>query len=323
MPTLGIPRSLLYYYYHPAWEGFFKELGAKVKISPPSNEKILELGLEKASNNLCLPFKLLYGHVLSLSDEVDFVFLPRIMSVAQKEYLCPKFFGLPDLFKNTSLRIPPIIAPLINIYHQRATLGRAAWQSACMINRNPRLLRRAVARAFKDLNERRQKNLEGEIYVDGERRLENPSQVQTSIGILGHSYLVLDSHLSKDLINYLQQKGVEVVLADNLRGEDIKGGLHSCPKDIFWTFNKKIWGAGISLSSSRRVAGLIQLSSFGCGPDSILTPLLQNRLELPFLVLNIDEHTGRAGLETRLEAFLDLVQRWPKNNEKSYLSSSR
>jgi predicted nucleotide-binding protein (sugar kinase/HSP70/actin superfamily) len=57
---------------------------------------------------------------------------------------------------------------------------------------------------------------------------------------------------------------------------------------------------------------MIFLASFGCGLDSMVGDLLErfsfrsNRK--PFMFLTIDEHSGEAGLITRLEAFMDLIE---------------
>jgi predicted nucleotide-binding protein (sugar kinase/HSP70/actin superfamily) len=54
------------------------------------------------------------------------------------------------------------------------------------------------------------------------------------------------------------------------------------------------------------------VASFGCGPDSLVGELLERKMireyRIPFLYLNLDEQTGEAGINTRLEAFLDIVE---------------
>jgi predicted nucleotide-binding protein (sugar kinase/HSP70/actin superfamily) len=56
--------------------------------------------------------------------------------------------------------------------------------------------------------------------------------------------------------------------------------------------------------------------SFGCGVDSFVCDLAERKVrrsrDMPFIILTIDEHSGEAGLDTRLEAFVDMI-RWRKN----------
>src|SRR5665648_1301511 len=92
---IGFPRALFYYDYFPFWAGFFHQLGIDVVTSPPTNRKIMEQGLKKASDETCLPLKLLAGHIQAL-ENVDAIFLPRMVSVAADTYSCPKFLGIPE-----------------------------------------------------------------------------------------------------------------------------------------------------------------------------------------------------------------------------------
>src|SRR5690554_4014161 len=96
---IGIPRALMFHYYYPAWENFFQELGMEVILSPETNKKILDDGVKRAVDDLCLPFKVYYGHVLQLIDKVDYIFVPRLISLGDKNAVCPKFMGLPDMIR--------------------------------------------------------------------------------------------------------------------------------------------------------------------------------------------------------------------------------
>ena len=58
----------------------------------------------------------------------------------------------------------------------------------------------------------------------------------------------------------------------------------------------------------KRIDGAIQLSAFNCGCDSVIKEFIAEEFKqakIPYLSLMIDEHTGEAGLLTRIEAFLD------------------
>jgi hypothetical protein len=60
------------------------------------------------------------------------------------------------------------------------------------------------------------------------------------------------------------------------------------------------------------VDGLISVSAFGCAPDSVMSSVLTEaaqRANRPYMALVLDEHSGQAGLITRLEAFVDMLFR--------------
>ena len=57
--------------------------------------------------------------------------------------------------------------------------------------------------------------------------------------------------------------------------------------------------------------GAVYISAFGCGPDSYIRQYIKERLSaagLPLLELTLDSHTAQAGLETRIEAFADMLR---------------
>ena len=90
-------------------------------------------------------------------------------------------------------------------------------------------------------------------------------------------------------------------------------------KEIFWAFGKQILGAAEHFKSGSAVDGIIYMTSFGCGPDSMTGEIVERRCyrsgSIPFIRLNLDEHSGQAGLLTRLEAFVDMIRL--KNTVKS------
>ncbi|HHY26480.1 MAG TPA: hypothetical protein GX523_06990, partial [Desulfitobacterium dehalogenans] len=92
---LGFPRALMYYEYYPFWAGFFYKLGIELVSSPLTNREIMEIGLKKAPDDTCLPVKILVGHLTVLRG-VEGIFLPRLVSMEQNTYHCPKILGLPE-----------------------------------------------------------------------------------------------------------------------------------------------------------------------------------------------------------------------------------
>jgi len=83
------------------------------------------------------------------------------------------------------------------------------------------------------------------------------------------------------------------------------------PKHLFWTYEKRVVGMALHLIRRRLVSGLIQLASFGCGPDSMVSTIIESyarRAKMPYMMLMMDEHTGEAGVLTRVQAFADMLQ---------------
>lgn len=121
---VGIGRGLLFYRYYPFWRTFFEELGMEVVVSPETTKSILELGLKRAVDEICLPVKIFHGHIEELIDKVDYIFLPRIVSVEPKRYkryTCPKFIGLPDMIKGAFDHLPKVLEVEIDLMKEPLT----------------------------------------------------------------------------------------------------------------------------------------------------------------------------------------------------------
>ena len=109
MVRVGIPRALSYYQYYPAWKAFFEALGAETVVSPPTNKAIFTSGNSRAVAETCLPVKLFFGHVISLADKCDYMFIPAMRSLGKKAYYCSKFIGLPDMTRALVPECPLIL----------------------------------------------------------------------------------------------------------------------------------------------------------------------------------------------------------------------
>jgi len=316
--TVGIPRALLYYYYYPMWRVFFEELGAKVVLSPPSTKGVLSMGLRHAVDDICLPVKMAFGHVLDLSGRVDCIFLPRLVSVEKREYICPKFLGLPDMVRRLS-GLPPLIDVDISLYKNKKGLYEALQKVGALFNANTLAVWRAYRRslgALKSYFRLLELGLmPSEAMAVMENRVKEAPYVSgdaLKVALIGHPYNIYDSYVSMDVINKLRRMGAAVLTAENVSEKTVNRHASGLPKKLFWTLGRRMIGAAGHYMERQDISGLVYVAAFGCGPDSMTGALIEREARtrhIPFLSLNIDEHTGEAGVVTRLEAFLDMV-RW-------------
>ena len=80
---IGLPMALFSYAYPGLWPAFFEALGYEVVSSGPTTRQIVEsCGLVSETEH-CLPVKLLDAHLDALTDRVDRVFVPRLLSMSR------------------------------------------------------------------------------------------------------------------------------------------------------------------------------------------------------------------------------------------------
>lgn len=294
--TIGLPRGLAYHYYGEIYAEFLRYLGAKVEISSESTKKTLALG--DILEDVCIPVKLYAGHVIELSPKVDYLFIPRLVSVAKGDYNCPKMIGLPDLLRETISVLPPVLDFDINVRQKRFSIMRAVAQIGKVLGAGPM---KSLA-AWYQANQR---------YHS--KNSESPAVISPSVALIGHVYLLKDVQASLNVVYYLKKTGLQVLTPDMLPVDQAEKAAAYLQKPLYWTYGRQLLGAAIAYAEGKPpVDGIIFITSFSCGPDSLIGELIKqyaDKKNIPLLMLNLDGHMAEAGLLTRLEAFADILFR--------------
>jgi predicted nucleotide-binding protein (sugar kinase/HSP70/actin superfamily) len=292
---VGIPKGLLYHKYHPFAKRFFNELGSEIIESVDTNRVTLNEGSSYCVDEACLPIKIFHGHVANIKDKCDVLIIPRIMSEYKNEFICPKFCGLPEMITSSIPGIPRITKAPIYL-NSKNKLYDWCMDVGSMITKDQNKIRFA----YKSGMEEQKKHKTG--LMDENYRI--------NIALVGHPYNVYDNFTNMDIVKKLNKLGVGVRTEETLGEVLINQMSKELYKRPFWTFARKSYGFSTHMAVNRRVDGIVYISSFACGIDSVVIELIKNKIEyFPFLILKVDEHTGEAGFNTRIEAFVDMLGR--------------
>jgi predicted nucleotide-binding protein (sugar kinase/HSP70/actin superfamily) len=328
---VGIPRGLLYYRYFPLWQTFLQELGCEVVLSTPTTKEMVSQGAGVAVSDLCLPIKAYFGHILSLKDRVDLLFVPRYVSIEEDAYMCPKFLGLPDMVANTIEPLPPLIDYLINYKGwKKMTEPRFYEKVGKLFSRDSRKVRRAYQKGLERQENFRclqQKGVSFEEALDlslsssgrvGGQRKGNAGLHK--IGLVGRPYYLNDPFLNKGISEKVIARGYGIMSTESLTQTEVDRQISRLSKKVYWSFGKEMVGSALRFAEDPKVKGIINLASFGCGQDSFNSEIVSYHVKrigtIPLLSLIFDEHWSDGGLITRLEAFLDVIGRQEKLNRK-------
>jgi len=319
MIRVGIPRALLYYQYYPMWKTFFETLGAEVVVSSPTTQNTLSSGASRVVADTCLPVKIFLGHVLSLAEECDYIFIPAIRSVKRKAYNCSKFLGLPDMTKAVIPESPPILDIDIDVNRGKHYLYQAIYKLGRNFSWNPTKIKRASIAAWqahlKYLWLMSSQGLTPPLAIARmTSEIEPKTQIstQSTIALIGHPYILYDEYISHRIIQRLEQAHNKVLTPEMLLTEELESATARLAGKAHWTYEDEVVGAGGHYLGSG-VDGVIGLMTFGCGPDSQMMDMVHRRATklraTAFMSLTLEEHTSEGGIITRLEAFLDMIKR--------------
>lgn len=329
---IGFPRALFYFLYYPYWHTFFTELGCEVILSKPTNKLSLDLGVEEAVNDACLPIKIYHGHVAELKDKVDVLFIPRLVSVRKEknETFCPKFLGLPDMIYNSMDNLPFII-------EERIDLGRGMfplWSTCNKIAKDLGFKGVNVWRAINKANNVQKRfnkymllGIDVEDAINYAIKGSDPGNYHgkdhdINLAILGYPYLIYDSFVNVNLYEKLSELGIKPWTVEMVSPQLLKQQGRYFKKDLFWYFSNRAIRAAFYYIHGQSVDGVVHVSAFGCGPDAMVDKLIELEAKnnnIPYLNLSLDEHTGDAGVFTRIEAFIDMLRYQRKNVKNGYI----
>lgn len=325
---VGIPRGLFYYQYFPLWKAFFEELGAEVIVSERTSKKIIDEGVKNCVDEACLPVKAYHGHLASLKDRVDYLFVPRFTSVSRWEYICPKFGGLPDMIKSAFRDLPVVIDTEINLRKSQRDVYKAVYEIGEYFCKDRSSIKRAYKRALADYRSYREEakggRLPGDILVPSKPASAEYLGKHLNVVVIGHPYNLYDSYINMNLLEKLKESGVDIITTEMFDGKKLSESTNVLHKRMFWNFGTRAMGCVFQILEREDIDGIIYLMSFGCGLDSFVCDLaerqVRRRKDIPFIILTIDEHSGEAGINTRIEAFIDMIRRRSKdeNNLSTY-----
>lgn len=323
---IGIPRALLYYRYGVLWKTFFEQTGREVVVSGCSDKDMFDAGERASVDECCLASKLYLGHVLSLIGSCDAVFVPSLANMGQRKGFCTKYQALPDLVANTfpdaGLRI---VSTLINETEEKAdeksafiSLGQRFGLSAADAKRAyraahaaqqraDRVAARAQERSIAEIEQRRKPDAgEGAQPDRAGERAAGPGRPM-AILLVAHPYVAHDPFVNGGVVDLLETMGATVLYADET---DRAKALHESfgfSETLPWLVNRELVGSVTLLRD--HVDGIVLVSAFPCGPDSMTNDAVARCIQgKPILSLVVDAQSGTAGLETRIESFIDILR---------------
>ncbi len=292
---LGIPRALTTHSLYPLYATFFSELGLEVVLSDVDPQGDL-----KAHSGFCFPVQIAHGAVLDLARrQVDLVFLPHVMRMPQPHacrdsYLCPLTQAGPYVLAKAFPQVR-FLSPLLDFtggYERCAALVELAVRELGVRRERAEPAWAAAVRA--------QTETERALHQLGQRALDDAVAAgKPAVLLAGHSYNAFTPEASQSVGRKLASMGVTAIPADCLIPVD-------CGPTA-WHFANQMMNA-VALARRHPNLFLLCVSNFSCTVDAFSHSLLASELGAkPYLILEIDAHTADAGIQTRLEAFLDII----------------
>jgi predicted nucleotide-binding protein (sugar kinase/HSP70/actin superfamily) len=315
---VGIPRGLLFNDFSPLFIPFFKYLGIKTVVSDETNRKIINRGLEIVPAEYCFPTKVAYGHVDNLLKKLkkdDFIFIPHIANTGEPTgsykycVTCPWTQSAPDLMKSAlklakeGLNLENLVSPSLFFDWGLNHIEDQMKKAVAKMGYSTKNVRAALQEGLIN-KERFDKKIEEktkEVFDSIKKYKKN----EPAFLVMARPYTAYDANVNNDIVNKILDAGylaIPLELAP-IGSIDISTQM---PK-MYWIQGQKKLAAIELLNKNKNLFG-IDITYFACGPDTQINQQMRCRTQKPFLTVEMDEHTGDAGIDTRLQAFFNTVK---------------
>ena len=324
---VGIPRVLNMYENYPFWYTFFTKLGYQVVLSPVSNRKIYEMGIESIpSESECYPAKLAHGHIEWLIQQnVDFIFYPALFY--ERNEFCDA---------NNHYNCPIVTSYSENIKNNVEAIGRGevVFKNPFMAFTSPELIAQELIKEFTDISAdeitaavhagwAEMDAVRHDMYKKGEEVIAYlEANNKRGIVLAGRPYHI-DPEINHGIPELVTSYDIAVLTEDSV------SHLAQPERPLIvsdqWMYHSRLYAAA-SYVKTREDLDLIQLNSFGCGLDAVTTDQVNDILTDSgkiYTCLKIDEVNNLGAARIRIRSLLSAIRVREQKQISRTIRSSR
>ena len=309
--TVGIPRAFSVHTLYPLYSWFFYNLGIKTFLST----EVAYEGVARIEAQYCFPAEIAHGAVQDCLDKgADFVLLPHFRDMPSYEKdvhanFCPITQALPYYIEKA---FPDIDRkkwlPLVVSFK----FGEEkAFQLFCEMTKLLGISEEETKAAFVPAWEKQQEYFKAAEKMGIEALEDARSSDRPVIAVFGRPYNAFTPEANMGIPRKFTTRGYSIIPFDILpfRNEEIFANM-------YWYYGQQDAKAANLLKNEDNIY-LVFVSNFSCAPDSFILHYIKWMMgQKPFLVLELDSHSADAGVDTRVEAFLDIIDGYrSKKNE--------
>lgn len=315
--SIGLPRALDFFKSMPFWRALFTSLGFDVVLSDRSTYPIFDSGLQSVpSDTICFPAKLAHGHIKNLIEKgVDRIFMPMQARMplenksAKQSYMCVVVMGYPLVIQHSD---EPHLKhnvffdnPLFHWSHVKVRNTQLRQYFKETHNISDRIIDRAIGEADKAALEYQRR-----LHEAGQRVIDGLKGTRDFAVILAGRPYHTDMLVNHTLSRHFTAHGIPVLTLDSLPGlhkEDLSGTR----MESIVPYHSRMLGAALQAARNPHLE-LVQIVSFGCGHDAIISDEIQRLLhqesDKELLILKLDEGENAGPLSVRVKSFIETVR---------------
>jgi predicted CoA-substrate-specific enzyme activase len=300
--VIGIPKCFSVHTMYPFYSWFFHALGIRTFLS----EEVDHEGVARAESTYCFPAEIAHGAVQDvLNKGADYVFLPHFRDMPSYEKdvhanFCPITQSLPYYIKKAFPEIDEsrLLEVVVSFKFGRAKALEHFVKLGARLGIGAAEIEEAFDLACAKQDDYFKKASEiGRRALDEARRDDKPV-----IAVLGRPYNAYTADANMGIPRKFTTRGYSVIPFDFLPFED-----ETIFSNMYWYYGQQDMKAAALIKNEPNLY-ITYVSNFSCAPDSFILHYIKWLMgQKPFLILELDSHSADAGIDTRVEAFLDII----------------
>ena len=332
--TIGLPRTLEYWDSMPFWTTFFRALGYDILLSHKSNREMFENGIPFVpSDTVCFPAKLAHGHIQDLVKQFEKlpkdsyrIFMPMVMEMPATDkakasnYVCAVVKGYPLIISHSENPARRWNVPFDNpMFHWYSETDRKN-QIIIYFTENYGLKKSEVEAAFKQ-GEKAILSFKKKLCEEGQKIIDKVTAENSFAVVLAGRPYHTDALVSHDLSRVFTKQYIPVLTVDSLPGlNDVN--LRYTRAEVTNNFHTRML-SGALLAAKSPALEYVQIVSFGCGHDAILSDeiirIMNETSGKSPLILKLDEGGAANSLNIRVKSFIETItERREKKGKSSF-----
>ena len=310
--SVGIPKCFSVHTLYPLYSWFFHELGIRTVLSDEIDHK----GVARVESTYCFPAEIAHGAVQDIvNKKTDYIFVPhfRDMPSLEKDVhanFCPITQSLPYYIQKAFPDVPEEkLLPLIVTF--KFGEGKAL-EYFLKLGEKLSLPEDDVKQAFRKALEKQQEYFTASRKLGRQALDRAKEQDHPVIALLGRPYNAFTPEANMGIPRKFSSRGYSIIPFDILPVEE-----EEIFPNMYWYYGQLDMKATALLKDEPNIY-VTYITNFSCAPDSFILHYLKWMMGTkPFLILELDSHSADAGVDTRVEAFLDIIAGYRSRQELS------
>jgi len=314
--TVGIPRAFSVHTLYPFYSWFFHTLGIKTVLS----DKVALAGISRTESDYCFPAEIAHGAVQDIIDKgCDYIFVPHFRDMPSYETsvhanFCPLTQALPYYIKKAFPEAEDKILELV-VSFKFGT--KKALELFFELGKKLNISDNEIQEAFEEAIIRQEGYLKKAKELGLEALAEARESKRPVIALLGRPYNALTREANMGIPKKFTSRNYTVIPFDILPFEN-----EEIFPNMYWYYGQQDMKTAQLVRNEKNLY-ITFVTNFACAPDSFMLHYLRwIQGTKPFLVLELDSHSADAGIDTRVEAFLDIITGYKakltEQNEERY-----